>query len=239
MSSRLRIGDVAALFDVTTKTLRHYEKLGLLNPEREENGYRLFGPEDVLRVQRIRQLQSLGLSLKEVERLLSDDDELLWADVLRSLRQEAAAEIELLQERMDHIEHLLSEGLPPDQESLPASSDKVNEYLEQHLPVASLDGWRRDTRIYASLLTSLGSPAEGPDGSACAGSSYWRFAPLLPGQPLMIPGGLDEPYAPWLTLKSAYNGHEERYVDVDRQRSLLQRLQKYERLIAAGEDEER
>ena len=234
MSSRLRIGDVAALFDVTTKTLRHYEKLGLLNPEREENGYRLFGPEDVLRVQRIRQLQSLGLSLKEVERLLGDDDERLWAGVLRSLRDKAADEIVQLQERLDQIEQLLGEGLPPDEQSLVAPPGKVNEYLERHLPVASLAGWRRDTQFYATLHNAFGSFGEGG-----AGNDVWGIAPFAPHNPWVIPSAPGESFSKGVATRSIRNGHVEPFINGDGGRAMLRSLQKYGRVIAASEDEER
>lgn len=206
-ASKIHIGDVAALFDVTTKTLRHYEKLGLLEPEREENGYRLYGPEDVLRVQRIRQLQSLGLSLKEIARLLGRDDEMLWESVLRSLREEAAEEVALLQERLDWIEQLLDEGLPPDEESLPAPPGKVNEYLERHLPEGERQTWRRDRQVYASLQSVLGA----------GGRQAERLA--LHGQ-----GGLQV-------------GRLAVYENGDGEREILRALQKYGHVIEQMEDE--
>jgi DNA-binding transcriptional MerR regulator len=181
MNAKIGIGEVAALFDITTKTLRHYEKLGLIEPERAGNGYRQYSPEDVLRVQKIRQLQSLGLSLHEIARLLGQDDELLWADVLRSLRADVAAQLELLEERLDRLEELLDAELPPAQERLPSLDDRVNEYLEQHLPQARLGEWRRDQRVYASLHglvdDGLGNQTYEP---------AYRLQ-LMPGQPGSAP----------------------------------------------------
>ncbi len=58
MRERLRIGEVAKLLGVTPKTLRHYEKVGLLRqPERTEAGYRLYCADDLLRLHRIKRLQ--------------------------------------------------------------------------------------------------------------------------------------------------------------------------------------
>ena len=69
MRERLRIGEVAKLLGVTPKTLRHYEKVGLLRqPERTEAGYCLFCADDLLRLHRIKRLRSLGLSLAQVKR---------------------------------------------------------------------------------------------------------------------------------------------------------------------------
>ena len=74
MDENLTIGEAADLLGVTRKALRHYEKLGLVTPDRSENGYRQYGPEDILRLQRVRQLQSLGLSLSRIKQVLRDYD---------------------------------------------------------------------------------------------------------------------------------------------------------------------
>jgi DNA-binding transcriptional MerR regulator len=43
--------EVARLVGVTTKTVRHYEKVGLLGaPQRSEAGYRLYAADDLLRL---------------------------------------------------------------------------------------------------------------------------------------------------------------------------------------------
>lgn len=232
MTSKLRIGDVAELFDVTTKTLRHYEELGLLQPDREENGYRLYGPEDVLHLQRIRQLQSLGLSLKEVSRLLEHDDQALWERVLHSLREEATREIDLLQERLDRIGQLLEEGLPPNEESLPAPPDKVNEYLEQHLPEGARENWQRGARIYASLQATMGPGIDSTPDAMAPYDANW-----LPLQPLLLPLAAGPAYRGFATTLGnglpLRNGHKQG------EWAILRVLNKSERLIKSKEDEGR
>lgn len=221
MPSKMRIGEVAALFDVTHKTLRHYEKLGLLEPERADNGYRLYGPEEVLRIQRIRQLQSLGLSLREIADLLGRDDEVLWEGVLRSLQDDVTEEIALLQERLEHIEHLLAEELPPDESSLPAPPDEVNDYLEQHLPQASLAAWRQDRRIVASLRAVMdipfrsGSNGVFPDGRP--------FSPH-PARPLMVPSSMGGPAAAGFDSHSVLQGFSDGHPDAAGERAILRVL---------------
>ncbi len=94
MTEQLLISDVAELFGVTTKTLRHYEKLGLIEPERSENGYRVFSAENILRIQRIRNLQALGLSLRRIKAILDrDNGEPRWESVLQELLDETEAEL--------------------------------------------------------------------------------------------------------------------------------------------------
>jgi DNA-binding transcriptional MerR regulator len=67
----LRIGEVAERAEVTTKTLRYYESIGLLPlAERTASGYRSYGPDIVERVRFIRDAQATGLSLAEIQSIL-------------------------------------------------------------------------------------------------------------------------------------------------------------------------
>jgi DNA-binding transcriptional MerR regulator len=73
MVNGYRIGEVAAKTGVTVDTLRYYERLGVLpRARRTTGGLRQYG-DDVLRhVRFIQQAQTLGLTLKDVRQLLSD-----------------------------------------------------------------------------------------------------------------------------------------------------------------------
>lgn len=68
-----RIGEIAAKAGVTVDTLRYYERLGVLpRARRTAGGLRQYG-DDVLRhVRFVQQAQALGLTLKDVRQLLSD-----------------------------------------------------------------------------------------------------------------------------------------------------------------------
>ena len=70
-----RIGEVAKLTGVTTRTLRYWEELGLLRPSNHsQSGERLYVATDLARVTRIRKLQDLlGLSLAEIQAVLGTE----------------------------------------------------------------------------------------------------------------------------------------------------------------------
>jgi MerR family transcriptional regulator, repressor of the yfmOP operon len=72
----LRIGEVAKLTGLTTRTLRYWEELGLLSPSGHRvSGERVYSPADMARVSRIRDLQDLlGFSLAEVRAVLDIED---------------------------------------------------------------------------------------------------------------------------------------------------------------------
>lgn len=67
----LTIGKVAQMAQVTTDTVRHYEREGLLCPVQKSGaGYRLYNEEAVRRLNFIKHAQHCGLSLAEIRELL-------------------------------------------------------------------------------------------------------------------------------------------------------------------------
>ena len=69
----LKIGELAQLMGVEPQTIRNYEQQSLLKPAaRSEAGqHRLYGDEEVARLQFIRQANLAGLTLREVKELLA------------------------------------------------------------------------------------------------------------------------------------------------------------------------
>ncbi len=68
----LTIGKLALSADVTTDTVRYYEKEGLLAPVRKTDaGYRLYDDTAIRRLRFIKQAQQCGFSLAEIRELLA------------------------------------------------------------------------------------------------------------------------------------------------------------------------
>jgi DNA-binding transcriptional MerR regulator len=71
MMEAMQIGDVAQLSGLTVKTIRYYERRGLLEPAaRSEAGYRVYGAEEVARLEFIKRAKLLGLTLEEIRELV-------------------------------------------------------------------------------------------------------------------------------------------------------------------------
>ena len=70
----LRIGEVAAFFGVSAKTMRIYEKMGILTPVKvdEKTGYRYYTADKVRELGAILELRELGFSLAEIQKLLEN-----------------------------------------------------------------------------------------------------------------------------------------------------------------------
>ncbi|MDX1528268.1 MAG: MerR family DNA-binding transcriptional regulator [Gammaproteobacteria bacterium] len=69
MSETYSIGDLSRELQVTTRTIRHYEELGLLAPKREGQN-RIYTPRDRVHLKLILRGRRLGFSLKEIGELL-------------------------------------------------------------------------------------------------------------------------------------------------------------------------
>ncbi|MGL1890411.1 MAG: MerR family transcriptional regulator [Spirochaetaceae bacterium] len=67
------IGEFSKINRITTKTLRHYDKIGLLKPNRTDDwtGYRYYSPDQLVVIRKILMLKDLGFSLLEIEELIS------------------------------------------------------------------------------------------------------------------------------------------------------------------------
>ena len=60
------IGEVAARFGLETHVLRHWEDVGLLTPERDGAGRRLYGEDDLVRIAVILRSKAAGMSLEQI-----------------------------------------------------------------------------------------------------------------------------------------------------------------------------
>ena len=71
MGERLTVGELAKQAGTTTKTIRYYERVGLLLPaEHGDNRYRYYDQAQVLQLRFIRRAQALGLTLAEIGQLM-------------------------------------------------------------------------------------------------------------------------------------------------------------------------
>ncbi len=86
---------------VTPRTLRYYDQIGLLSPKRtDSNGYRVYGTEDVDRLQQILFYRELGVSLEDIRKILTGED----FDELSALQSHLSA----LLERREQLNLLIS-----------------------------------------------------------------------------------------------------------------------------------
>ena len=70
----LRIGEAAKQYDISNRTLRYWEEMGILKSTRTENGYRFYDDENVSRIKQIVLLRKLKMPIAEIERIFISAD---------------------------------------------------------------------------------------------------------------------------------------------------------------------
>ena len=67
----IQIGEVAGLTDLSIRTIRHWEEMGLIRPSaRSRGGFRLYTDEDVARIRLLRFMKPLNFTLEQMRDLL-------------------------------------------------------------------------------------------------------------------------------------------------------------------------
>ena len=67
----MNIGETAKATGLPAKTIRYYEEIGLVVPERRGNGYRDYGEPQVHKLRFVRRARNLGFSVADCRSLLS------------------------------------------------------------------------------------------------------------------------------------------------------------------------
>ncbi len=106
----MNIGLVSKRAKLPAKTIRYYEDIGLVKPERLENGYRSYGDNDVHRLRFIQRARSLGFSIEECRLLLSlYDDKNRASSNVKTIAQDKITEIDRKISELKSLRNTLSE----------------------------------------------------------------------------------------------------------------------------------
>lgn len=150
----MRIGELAALTGVSTRTVRHYHHLGLLpEPVRLANGYREYRLRDAVLLARIRRLAELGLSLEEIRDVLADDRGKDLREVLLELDADLARQQEAIAARRARLAVLLeADELRPDSAVSPDMAVVLRDLALEGSRLAEMD------REMLSLMEASADP---------------------------------------------------------------------------------
>jgi DNA-binding transcriptional MerR regulator len=108
MTETMTIGTLARQADVTPRTLRYYERIGLLVPSaRTDAGYRLYTARDAARLAFIRRAQALGLTLTEIADVIAVRE--AGTAPCQHVRALAQAKVAALNERIAELQALREE----------------------------------------------------------------------------------------------------------------------------------
>jgi DNA-binding transcriptional MerR regulator len=99
------ISELARQFQVSTRTIRYYEELGLLCPKRDENGRRIFLKKDYIRLKLIFRGKRFGFKLDEIKEMI------VLFDQDRSGRKQLERTVEYGKERVKEVNARIEELL--------------------------------------------------------------------------------------------------------------------------------
>ena len=94
-----QIGEFSYLCETTIKTLRYYDKINLLKPKKIDpfTGYRYYDEEQIITFKKIKELQELNFSLKEIKEILFDNTNELLMKKQKELEEEFSKKIAILE----------------------------------------------------------------------------------------------------------------------------------------------
>lgn len=102
------IGKLARLCGVSTKTIRHYEQIGLLTPAARKGSYRVYRERDVELVRLIKQSQQLGFSLAEIKQAVAlNNHGIPWqviSQLIAQKLQQISEDIFLLEQKRELLQ---------------------------------------------------------------------------------------------------------------------------------------
>ena len=109
----MNIGHASEKSGLPTKTIRYYEDIGLLKPDRSDNGYRDYSMSDVHKLRFLQRSRGLGFSVEECRQLLAlyEDKERASSDVksiARTKLKEIERKITELRELQHTLQHLVA-----------------------------------------------------------------------------------------------------------------------------------
>ena len=99
MGKYFSVGQAAKAVHTTSETLRHYDRIGLVKPSKKDEwtNYRYYTEQDIVRLNTVRALQLMDLSLQEIKKVLEYDDLEKIVDFLAQAEVKADEKIAALQ----------------------------------------------------------------------------------------------------------------------------------------------
>ncbi len=140
------ISTVSKHFNISVRTLRYYEQIGLITSEKKnESSYRFYSEETMKRIQQIVILRKLRIPLKQIAEILQDENVVLAIDVFRQSLTEIDDEIMALSTIKSVIETFI-ERLNQSAKSLQLLDDKSLLEIVDSLTVSKIN-FKEDKNI--------------------------------------------------------------------------------------------
>lgn len=170
------IGDVARMFHISVSSLRHYENIGILKPEKVDpsSGYRYYSSRQFEALNSIRYLRALDMPLAEISDFLQNRD----VDVIEEKLREQKKAVLSKEEELRRIERKIDNRLSMIEDARSSVFDtiqlirkepcrmvwirenlKVDSYLDMETPMRRLEARQAEATVFLGKV-GLGISAE-------------------------------------------------------------------------------
>jgi DNA-binding transcriptional MerR regulator len=96
MKNYYKINEISNLYNIGKDSLRYYEEIGLLKPERDKNGYRLYSIQDIWKLNIIKDLRNLNMPMEVIKDYLENKTIENTLDILNE-------EIAIINKKMEQL----------------------------------------------------------------------------------------------------------------------------------------
>lgn len=173
MKGKFLIGELSKLFNISTDTLRYYDKIDLLKPDYEkENGYRYYGVRKFFQLSRILFFKQLDISLKDIKKYMNNKNTNNLINLLKkkeeeidtkinnliNLKKKISSKLDLLESvKEDNINVIKVKRIP---ERIGVFLDinnnkddyEIKQTLKKNEEYMKMSSWLSEGQIYTSVL---------------------------------------------------------------------------------------
>lgn len=175
MPTLVTIGDFSRMTYLTVKALRHYHDIGLLEPVTidEQNGYRMYGTNQVPVAQSIRRFRELDMSTDDIRAVLRAPDEASRNAVLVAHLDRMEERLEQTRNTVASLRSLLDQTTVDPEVTYRELSPSFVVAIREHVSFDDAEAWCNDAygELHA-LLDLRGASADGADGALYSGAFF-------------------------------------------------------------------
>lgn len=94
---------------IPVRTLHYYDDIGLLQPKRQASGHRVYGTSDMMRLQKILSLKSMGFTLESIKELLNQSKyDLTFIETLKMQQQALEANRSQIEKSLEMVSRMIT-----------------------------------------------------------------------------------------------------------------------------------
>lgn len=164
-----QIGDVAKMFHISVGSLRHYEKIGLLQPEYidSETGYRYYSTRQFECLNTIRYLRALDMPLQQIKDFLKNRDINKMQKMLREQKETVIRkqkELQIIERKINNRLQQLEDAIISELDTIKIMQTiprritwirnnlSINSYLDLETSIRQLEGEQKDAVVFLGKI---------------------------------------------------------------------------------------